>query len=103
MCTLSRSRLPARTARIVVPVRLPGTADTPHAESGMRYQFCNGLGAPRQAISSRPFDVSGRPVSKLLVGRIVGDLEQASSVLAHAGDVSAVVREQRKDDPAAIG
>jgi hypothetical protein len=39
MCTLSRHLLPARTARIVLPVTSPGTADTPHAESGMRYQF----------------------------------------------------------------
>lgn len=39
ICTLSRRRLPARTARIVLPVTLPGTADTPHAESGMRYQI----------------------------------------------------------------
>ena len=36
MCTLSRSRLHARTARVLLPVTLPGTADTPHAESGMR-------------------------------------------------------------------
>jgi len=38
LCTLSRRRLHARTARIVLPVTSPATADTPYAESGMRYQ-----------------------------------------------------------------
>jgi hypothetical protein len=38
LCTLSRSRLPARTARIVLPVTSPGTAGAPQVESGMRYQ-----------------------------------------------------------------
>ena len=38
LCTLSRSHLHARKARIVLPVTSPGTPDTPHAESGVRYQ-----------------------------------------------------------------
>ena len=49
MCTLSRSRLPARTAHIVLPVTSPGTADTPRAESGMRYQVSSSPDSEHEA------------------------------------------------------
>jgi hypothetical protein len=62
LCTLSRSRQRARTARIVLPVTLHGTADTPHAESGMRYQHLRGArsagGIDHQAIEQ---DVAEHP------------------------------------------
>jgi hypothetical protein len=75
MRTLSRRRLHARTARVVLLVTLPGTACTSYAESGMRYQ--SHPAAPISSVNRGLF--RGRRIRRALICTLKRPLSTPSS------------------------